>query len=385
MPTALPLTSAISQGFTRRRKNRTLHAQFGDGYSQDAPDGINAQHDEVSITYENLTLAERNTVWGVLDAVGGWDIVTFTPPGQSSSPSEPMAMPSKIIATYFTLFSGVPRITEIPTTYNQIYLFHAVPNGTSGAFHLTYGTSINAAEILQVRTRGQRVVLTVGGANAGFNFQNRTQSTAFVNSIYTLYSSLGGFDGLDFNTFENFVGSSSTEMIWIAQQLKATYGPNFSISAPPHPGQYYAPIDWSLMKAMSDAGVLDYAGPQFYDAPDFNNVPLVISIINDWVSHLGDASKVVVGMGANYSGGMPLSDVVTVWNSVRATHPTIRGLFGWSTQTDRTAGWTFASTMKPLVVTTSSSKKWKITQDGITETVTGAAYYNISFSMRQVF
>lgn len=385
MPTALPLPTRISQGFSRKRKPRVLHAQFGDGYSEDAPDGLNALVDECSITYENLTLAERNSVWAVLDAVGGWDVLTFTPPGDYVSPNSVMPLPSRLLATYFTVFSGVPRITDVPLAYNQIYIFQATLNGTTGAYHFTYGSSVTAAEIYEVRARGQRVVLTIGGQNEGFNFQTRAQSDAFIASFKTMYTQLGAVDGVDFNNFENFIGSSPTEMIYIAQQLKAFYGPNFSVSAPPHPGQYYAPADWTLMKAMADAGVLDYAGPQFYDAPDFLNVPLVISIVNDWVQHMGDATKVVVGLGANYSNGMPLSDVVTVWNAVRAANPSLRGVFGWSTQTDKTAGYTFASTMKPLVITNTASKKWKMTADGASETVTGANYFTISFSLRQVF
>jgi len=85
MPQALPLTTAISQGATRKRTNRVLFAQFGDGYDQTAPDGINALVDEWSITYPNLTSSERTTLWSALDAVGGSDYFTWTPPGGTST------------------------------------------------------------------------------------------------------------------------------------------------------------------------------------------------------------------------------------------------------------------------------------------------------------
>jgi phage-related protein len=84
MSTALPLTGYISQSSTRTRKNRVLSAQFGDGYSQEAPDGTNALTDEWTIVYENLSTANRDTVWTALNAVGSWDILTWTPPGESS-------------------------------------------------------------------------------------------------------------------------------------------------------------------------------------------------------------------------------------------------------------------------------------------------------------
>lgn len=85
MPQALPLTDLISQGSTRKRSNRVLSAQFGDGYSQETPDGINANYDTWSIVYIPLNATERTTLWAVLDAVGASDYVTWQPPGDSTT------------------------------------------------------------------------------------------------------------------------------------------------------------------------------------------------------------------------------------------------------------------------------------------------------------
>lgn len=82
---ALPLTDYISITSTKQRKHRTLSAQFGDGYSQEAPDGINAKYDEWNIVYQNLSTADRAVLWGVIDAVGSWDYLTWTPVGESVS------------------------------------------------------------------------------------------------------------------------------------------------------------------------------------------------------------------------------------------------------------------------------------------------------------
>lgn len=81
---AMVLTDKISQGATRTRKNRVLSARFGDGYSQEAPDGTNATTDEWSLSFENLNTSERATLWGMLDAVGSWGVITWTPPGDTS-------------------------------------------------------------------------------------------------------------------------------------------------------------------------------------------------------------------------------------------------------------------------------------------------------------
>ena len=191
---------------------------------------------------------------------------------------------------------------------------------------------MSAADIATCRNRGQRVVLTCGGANAGFNFTQRSQSQAFVSSFQSMVTALGGnIDGCDFNTFEQ-IAQAPTEMVWIAQQLKGIYGPNFSISCPPAPGAGYAPNDRVMTKAMADAGVLDYAGPQFYDSSDLTTEAILEQLIPQWVTNLGSASRVVLGVGSNYSGGGSTATTVAAWKKLVAQYPNLRGVFGWSAQ-----------------------------------------------------
>lgn len=47
---------------------RVLTAQFGDGYKQTTPDGINANGMRVRLTWANLTIAQATTVRSFLDA-----------------------------------------------------------------------------------------------------------------------------------------------------------------------------------------------------------------------------------------------------------------------------------------------------------------------------
>lgn len=85
MPANLPLTTYISTSSSKTRMNRTLHAQFGDGYSQDAPDGTNYIYDTWNVVYSNLTQTDRDTLWGVLNSVGSWDYLNWQAPGDSVS------------------------------------------------------------------------------------------------------------------------------------------------------------------------------------------------------------------------------------------------------------------------------------------------------------
>lgn len=77
----MPLTTRIRQAASRTRKQRIQQARFGDGYSQEAPNGINSQYDEWSnVGWDNLNTTEAATVIAVLEAVGLVDYITWTPP-----------------------------------------------------------------------------------------------------------------------------------------------------------------------------------------------------------------------------------------------------------------------------------------------------------------
>lgn len=86
MPVALPYPDRISQGASRKKRYRVLKAQFGDGYSTTAPDGINSHVDSWdNLAYENFDATERAAVWAAFDAVGGTDYLTWQPPGYAAS------------------------------------------------------------------------------------------------------------------------------------------------------------------------------------------------------------------------------------------------------------------------------------------------------------
>lgn len=188
-------------------------------------------------------------------------------------------LPFRLVATYNNLWANI-RLTEIPTSYNQIYLFHATPvKDGSGRFVFEYGYVVNSTDIQTVRNRGQ-----------------------------------------------------------------GKYGRNFSVSAPPSPRGDWAPLDRTLTRAMVQAGVMDYAGPQFYDHFSLTSPAAIIGYIDEWVAHMdGDASKVVVGFGAIYNLGSSLPEVQQAWATIKQKYPNIRGSFGWSAETDRNAGWTFGN------------------------------------------
>lgn len=177
------------------------------------------------------------------------------------------------------------------------------------------------------------------------SFPNRAKSQTFVNSISDLYQRFGGFDGLDWNTFEGSQAPDTGEMTWISLELKRLH-PGFIVTAPPAP---WNAVDKAFCSAMVQAGALDYAAPQYYDGPGLADPAYVVGNVGEWVALLG-ASKVVVGMGVwdqpNY---MTIGSAVSAWTQVAAKYPGARGAFDWTIHIDESQGWTFANQVGALV------------------------------------
>lgn len=86
MPGSMPLPNMIADnGAAKRRVPRLIEAQFGDGYGQRAADGLNHWIDEWDVSWIPLNSTDKDTVVSALDASGGWDYLTWTPPGESTS------------------------------------------------------------------------------------------------------------------------------------------------------------------------------------------------------------------------------------------------------------------------------------------------------------
>lgn len=270
------------------------------------------------------------------------------------------SLPEKILGCYYTTWeTGTYKITDVPLEFNVIYLFHAKPDGKpvngsynnvgNGGFFFEHYDDVTAEQIQACRQRGQRVILTVGGAHAGFAWDNHGRAQNFVKSVQTMYARLGGFDGIDFNNYEatilnpGNVDAVATQMVWIARELKSLYGSDFAITSPPQPN---SPEQQKLMAEMAKAGVLDYAGPQFYDWTGFNEPGYIKTRMDTWMQVLGDPKKAVVGLSGNYSNGPSMSDCLREWDAIKAAYPDIRGMFCWSAQTQLAGGNNWGKAMK---------------------------------------
>lgn len=267
-------------------------------------------------------------------------------------------LPDRVVAGYYPDWKpSPPRIRDMNSNYNVIYLFAARPvggaPGTTGEVTWTApgdgrGAATNlVADIKYAReTQHRKIILSVGGAGNGMSFPNRGKSQTFVNSVVGISNRLGGIDGMDWNTFEGNQAPDVSEMIWISKELKNRI-PNFLITAPPAP---WNQVDKSFCKSMVDAGAMDYCAPQYYDGPGLADQAYVANSVREWVALLG-ARHVVVGFGINPSlpNYMNRDQAISTWNQVERENPEIRGGFDWEVGTDETQGWPFANGVGPLI------------------------------------
>lgn len=277
---------------------------------------------------------------------------------QDITPSAPATLPAHVLAGYYPAWYDAPsRLRDLDPHYGVVYLFSARPVGgapgtTGSVYWKAPGDGRGAASHFNAdlqyarKVQGRKVILSVGGDGNGMSFPERAKSRAFVASIVALHRQFGGFDGLDWNTFQANQHPDTLEMIWISLELKRLF-PGFIISAPPAP---WSAVDQRFCLDMLRAGALDYAAPQYYDGPNLANPAYVIANVDQWVALLG-ASHVMVGFGVNSAPNfMSDTQAADTWRAVQRRHPQLRGAFNWELATDERQGWAFARKVGPLVL-----------------------------------
>lgn len=68
-----------------RRSPKTLTVPFGDGYTERVAVGINNDAAQVTLSWVNITTAERDYIVDFLAARGGHEAFVYQPPGFSAS------------------------------------------------------------------------------------------------------------------------------------------------------------------------------------------------------------------------------------------------------------------------------------------------------------
>lgn len=298
--------------------------------------------------------------------------------------SQSSKLPANPVGLYWAYWNPYKRLADWETTYNIIFLFHAYPadgeavGGNTGAVVLrkpsgTIGTNLNA-DIATCRARGQRILVSVGGANGQVYIQTQARADAFVASVKTINVGLGGsgttlaFDGIDWNNFEGAnISGQSTWMTYAGQQLKAYYGNDFIFSSPPAAFSYstggQAGIDRALLAEMYAGNALDWMCPQYYDPSDLNtlaNTRTGSDFYNTSVTVNGVAVQIPRNhIGVGFAVATPgttsrwsPANAATAYTTLVSDGRAPKGGFNWAAHED--TGSSFATTVAPTFTNNTS-------------------------------
>jgi chitinase len=190
-------------------------------------------------------------------------------------------LPAHVLAGYWQDFTnGAEALTlaDVPTGYNLIDVAFAtadsandggvtfaVDSGLSSALG-GYSDSQFKADIATVHSRGQKVILSVGGANGTISVASSSAATNFANSVHSLMTSYG-FDGVDID-LENGVTPS-----YLAQALESLHsmvGNSLIITLAPQTIDMYQPTSDYFALALDIKSILTISYTQYYNSGTMN-------------------------------------------------------------------------------------------------------------------
>jgi hypothetical protein len=185
------------------------------------------------------------------------------------------------------MFQGRPK-SGYPVHYpgalaGEIF-FNPSTKSVLKSFHANFN-----ADIVTCRARGQRVLMTVGGAGEQIDVTDLNSAIRFIDDVIEINTQLGGtnptpaFDGIDWNSYEG-AAASGRWVTYVCLALKAYFGADFLMTSPPACHNYngQAALDRAVLAEMHAGGTysgvygtytgtaLDWFCPQYYDG-DGNN------------------------------------------------------------------------------------------------------------------
>ncbi|HTU73754.1 MAG TPA: glycosyl hydrolase family 18 protein [Trebonia sp.] len=295
-------------------------------------------------------------------------------------------LPAHILMGYWQDFAnGATPLTlaSVPTSYNLVAVAFGNATSTPGqvAFSLdptlasdlggyTQQQFIN--DIATLHSRGQKVILSVGGANGTISVDDAASASAFASSVDSLIKQYG-FDGVDID-LEN--GVNPTYMASALQQLEGDVGSSLIITLAPQTVDTQSTGDDYFALALDIKSILTMINTQYYNSGTMNGCDgnVYAEGTENFITALacteleGGLSPSQVGIGlpasnsAAGSGYVSPSVVNAALDCLAARQncgsfvpsqswPSIRGVMTWSINWDASNGYNFADTVAPHLST----------------------------------
>ena len=228
------------------------------------------------------------------------------------------------------------------------------------------------ADIATLHSRGQKVILSVGGANGTISVDDATSAANFASSVDSLIKQYG-FDGVDID-LENGVNPAS--MASALEQLEGDVGSSLIITLAPQTVDTQSTGSDYLALALDIKSILTMINTQYYNSGTMNGcggnvyaegtenfmTALACTELESGLS----ASQIGLGLPASPSaagsGYVSPSLVNNALDCLAArancgsfvpstSYPSIRGAMTWSINWDAANGYNFADTVAPYLST----------------------------------
>src|SRR5262245_24898149 len=186
-------------------------------------------------------------------------------------------LPKHLLTGYWQNFvnGATPlKLASVPTTYDIIAVAFADadPNNPGGVtFTMDSGLSSALggytdaqlkADITTVHSRGQKVILSVGGQNGTVSISSASAATNFANSLHGLMTSFG-FDGVDID-LEN--GVNATFMEQALRSLRSQAGSSLIITLAPQTIDMQSTGTAYFSLALNIRDILTIVHTQYYNS-----------------------------------------------------------------------------------------------------------------------
>ena len=312
--------------------------------------------------------------------------VSATTPASSGGGGGGGSLPAHILMGYWQDFAnGATPLTlaDVPTSYNLVAVAFGTATSTPGqvAFSLDptlasdlggYTQAQFISDIQTLHSRGQKVILSVGGQNGAISVSDATSAANFASSVYSLIQQYG-FDGVDID-LEN--GVNPTYMASALEQLSSDVGSSLIITLAPQTVDTQSAGDDYFQLALDIKSILTMINTQYYNSGSMNGCDgnVYSEGTENFMTALActelegglSASQVGLGLpasssaaGSGYVSPSVVNDALDCL-AARANcgsfvppsaYPDIRGVMTWSINWDASNGYNFANTVSPYLAT----------------------------------
>jgi chitinase len=329
----------------------------------------------------------------LLAALGPLALLATSGPAAASARSGPApatraatGLPAHILTGYWQDFTNGAKplkLSQVPTSYNLVAVAFGTATSTPGqvAFGVDsglssalggYTTAQFKANIKYLQSRGQKVILSVGGQNGTISVDSAASAARFATSVYSLMTRYG-FNGVDID-LEN--GVDPTYMASALHQLSAKAGSSLIITLAPQTIDVQSTGDDYFALALKIKNILTIMNTQYYNSGTMNGCDgnVYAEATENFLTALPciqlqgglKPSQVGLGLPASTSaagGGYVAPSLVNSALDCLAARsncgsftpstawPAIGGAMTWSINWDASNGYNFANTVAPYLKT----------------------------------